>query len=67
MPLIHTAHILVQALKPTAYIVLSNFAIEKLLQEEDDFLDRFLFSDESAFHLTGKVAFFEWGERKKCK
>ena len=47
---------LLQALKPTDYVVRSNFALEMLQQQEnDDFLDGVVFSDESTSHLNGKV------------
>ena len=47
---------LLQAVKPTDYAVSSNFALEMLQQlENDDFLDCVVFSDESTFHLNGKV------------
>ncbi|KAJ4449143.1 hypothetical protein ANN_00538 [Periplaneta americana] len=43
------------ALKPTDYAVRSNFALEMLQQENDNFLDCVVFSDESTFHLSGNV------------
>ena len=46
---------LLQALKPTDYAVRSNFALEMQQQENDVFLDCVVFSDESTFHLNGKV------------
>ena len=47
---------LLQALKSTDYTVCSNFELEMLQQQEnDDFLDCVVFSDESTFHLNGKV------------
>ena len=47
---------LVHALMPDDYGVRYNFA-SVVLQREDDFLDRVVFSDESvmSFHLSGKV------------
>ena len=46
----------IPTLKPTDYAVRSNFALEMLqLQENDDFLDCILFSDESTFHLNANV------------
>ena len=48
--------ILLQVLKPTDYAVSSNFALEMLQQQEnDEFLDCVVFSDESTFHLNEKV------------
>ncbi|KAJ4440044.1 hypothetical protein ANN_08175, partial [Periplaneta americana] len=44
-----------QASKPTDYTVRSNFALEMLQQENYDFLDCVVFSDESTFHFSGKV------------
>jgi hypothetical protein len=47
---------LVQFLKQTGHIDCTNFCIK--MQEamaEDGFLDRVVFSDESTFHLSGKV------------
>jgi hypothetical protein len=47
---------LVQFLKPMDHVERINFCIN--MQEaivEDGFLDRLVFSDESTFHLSGKV------------
>ena len=46
---------LLQALKPTDYGLRANFANEMLLHDDEDFLDRVVFSDESTFHLSGNV------------
>jgi hypothetical protein len=47
---------LVQLLKPTDHVEHTNFCIK--MQEAmavDGFLDRVVFSDESTFHISGKV------------
>ena len=47
---------LLQFLKPTEHIERSNFFIKMQdVMTEDDFLDRVVFSDESTFHINGKV------------
>lgn len=51
----HRLHLL-QLLKPTVHIDRSNFCIK--MQDaitEEGFLDRVVFSDESTFHISGKV------------
>ena len=53
----HPYHLqLLLALNPTDCAVRSNFTLEMLQQQENyDFLDCLVFSDESTYHLNGKV------------
>ena len=57
--------------KATDYAVHSNFALEMLQQQENyDFLDCVVFSDESTFHLNGKVNTHNvriWGSENPCE
>lgn len=46
---------LLQALKPTDHGLRANFANDMLFHDDDDFMDRVVFSDESTFHLSGHV------------
>ncbi|XP_031330713.1 uncharacterized protein LOC116161496 [Photinus pyralis] len=46
---------LLQALKPTDHLLRANFANDMLLHDNEDFLDLVVFSDESTFHLSGRV------------
>lgn len=53
---LHPYHLqLLQALKPTDYGLRANFATDMLRHDDEDFLTRIVFSDESTFHLSGKV------------
>lgn len=47
--------LLLQFLKPTDYTVRTDFAIQMLQLEDDDFLDGIAFSDDSTFHLIEKL------------
>ena len=52
---VKTLHLL-QFLKPTDHIDRSNFCIKMQdAMTEEGFLDRVVFSDESTFHISGKV------------
>jgi hypothetical protein len=46
---------LLQALKPTDHVLRANFANDMLLNDNENFLDLVVFSDESIFHLSGQV------------
>lgn len=46
---------LLQALKPADHGLRANFANVMLFNDDEDFLDHVVFSDESTFHLSGHV------------